>query len=231
MLQRPTHLITNKEDKENKEEGKKPEEEKKEAKNVFAAKPKDTNVFAKKEDNKEEAKAKEDKGDKDTTIQKKELSSAAKSRLDNKTLESIIYEWNDKLDLYTEGFKKQAGQLRNQELVLYELTDKSMELEIKSREVLSEFAHTESTVTEVEKQQERLMKELDELDSKLDRYTHKRHFSSEPSIRSEISEKSLNVNLALEQMNKIIQDVNKGLGMFVFSVIIDLSQCVCRYLA
>lgn len=198
---------------------KKPEEAKKDAKSVFGAKPvAATNVFAKKDDKaKEEPKgqAKEQAKEpaKAEDLAKKELSSAAKTRLDNQTLEKIIYEWNDKLDLYTESFKKQAGQLRSQELSLFELTDKSMELESKAKEVLNEFTHTEATVTEVEKQQERLLKELDELDSKLDRYTHKRPFTSEPSIRSEISEKSVSVNLALEQMNKIIQDINKGLGM------------------
>lgn len=65
----------------------------------------------KEEENKKDVKKEDKKDDKSPIIsadkiEKEKLSDVAKSKLDDKTVESIIIEWNDRLDALTNGFAK-----------------------------------------------------------------------------------------------------------------------------
>lgn len=96
--------------------------------------------------------------------------------------------------------------------MLYELADKKMEIESTANKVLNEFKVSEKCVTDIEDQQDEILKTLDYLDERLERYTERRPFEDNYNVRNDISEKSINVNQTLDQMNLIIQDVNKQLS-------------------
>ena len=68
----------------------------------------------------------------------------------------------------TEKFKTEAAKLREQEMEFFKIADINYELEDKTKQVLEEYDMDEKALENIEKGQVNLMKELDELDSKID---------------------------------------------------------------
>ena len=68
----------------------------------------------------------------------------------------------------TENFKTEAAKLREQEMEFFKIADINYELEDKTKQVLEEYDMDEKALENIEKGQLNLMKELNELDSKID---------------------------------------------------------------
>ena len=68
----------------------------------------------------------------------------------------------------TEKFKTEAAKLREQEMEFFKIADINYELEDKTKQVLEEYDMDEKALENIEKGQLNLMKELNELDSKID---------------------------------------------------------------
>ena len=171
-----------------------------------------------KDDNKDDKKEdkKEDKKDGKSTsevkgIEKSELSSAAKSKLDSRTLDSIIHEWNDKLISQSDAFKKQADQLRNEELAFRELFEQNSKIRETASKIVTEYQQAEVALDEISVEQDKILKTLDEFEERLDEYSRRSHIEDTYNIRKQISEKSLNVNTMLSKMDVIIKDTAKKL--------------------
>jgi len=67
------------------------------------------NVFAKKKEEEKKGDSKEEEkkqGQPVKNVEKNKLSDVKKSKLDNRTAESIILDWNDRLESLTQGFTK-----------------------------------------------------------------------------------------------------------------------------
>ena len=133
---------------------------------------------------------------------------------------------------------RQSSQLRSQELEYFSLVDKNRELEAKAQELNQEFefttklvisdsgksdkvslAESSASISNIERQQDDLLRTLDALENKIDECSHKKMFSNDTfdyshdrNVRSEISQKAVSVNKGLDQIQVVIQRINNDLN-------------------
>jgi hypothetical protein len=167
-------------------------------------------------------------------IKKMSIDQVKQTTMNSTSLEDIFSSWYNKIENQSDAYKKHAKQLKKEELELYDTITTLESLNQYSERVIQDYGQSISTMEHLARQQEHLMKSLDDVETDVDQVIskktrpghgfHKMINGYEPievgNYRQQMDAKAKNVNQTLDR----IEDTIYGLGKVLSSSRTDAAQ-------